>query len=91
MRKRITYISPLQLGIVSAVLYGIISLIAVPFFLMGALFGHGGFGAIFVIFIPVIYAVAGFIGGIITAFVYNLVAKWTGGVEYIAGEATQSV
>ena len=81
MKKRITHVSVLQLGIVFAVLYGLISCIAVPFIILGALVGHGGFGIIFAIFIPILYAIGGFIGGIITAFVYNLVAGWTGGVE----------
>jgi hypothetical protein len=83
MKKRITYVSPLQQGIVFAVLYGIISLILVPFFLIAALLGHGGLGAIFVIFLPIFYAIAGFIGGVIVAFIYNLVAKWTGGIEIV--------
>ena len=30
---------------------------------------------------PVIYAIMGFITGVIGAFVYNLVAKWIGGIE----------
>ncbi len=81
MKKRITHISPLQQGIVCGVLYGLISLIAVPFIILAALFGHGGLSIIFAIFIPVIYAIVGFIGGIIVALVYNLVATWTGGVE----------
>lgn len=81
MKKRISSISPLQQGIVCAVLYGVLSLIAVPFLLLAALFGHAGLGVIFVIFIPIIYAIAGFIAGVIIAFVYNLVATWTGGIE----------
>ncbi|HUA66817.1 MAG TPA: hypothetical protein VME24_13290 [Alphaproteobacteria bacterium] len=92
MKKRITYVSPLQLGIVLALLYGLISLILVPFLLLGAMFGpHGGFGAIFVIFIPIIYAAGGFIGGVLSAFLYNIVAKWSGGIEYIASEAPSGV
>lgn len=82
MKKRLIYISPLQQGIVLAVLYAILSLIAVPFLLIGSLLGHGGPSAILVIFIPIIYAIFGFIGGVIAAFVYNLVAKWTGGFEF---------
>ncbi|MFE4105868.1 hypothetical protein [Almyronema epifaneia] len=39
----------------------------------------GGIGAI--IFIPLFYAVIGFIGGIITAVVYNLAASAIGGIE----------
>ena len=92
MKKRLTYVSPLQLGIVEAVVMGVISLIMVPFLMIGALFGpHGGIGVIFLILVPVLYAVAGFIGGIISAVVYNIVAKWTGGIEYIAAEAAPSV
>ncbi len=90
MKKRLTYVSPLQLGIVLAVLYGIIALILVPFLLLGAIFGAKGglVGGVFAIFIPVIYAIVGFIGGVITAFVYNLVAKWTGGVEFTTADAS---
>lgn len=87
MKKRLTYISPIQLGIVQAVVSGIITLIMVPFLLLAALFGHVGLGFFFVIFIPIIYAIVGFIAGVISAVVYNVVAKWTGGVEYIASES----
>jgi hypothetical protein len=87
MKKRLTYVSPLQLGIVLGVLYGVISLIIVPFFILGAIFGKAGFGIIFAIFFPIIYAIAGFVGGVICAFVYNLVAKWTGGVEFTTADA----
>ena len=80
MKKRLNYISPLQAGIVQAVICAVISLIAVPFIIIVGLM-HGGIGAIFAIFLPIIYGIAGFIAGIISAFVYNLVAKWTGGLE----------
>ena len=43
---------------------------------MGALFGVGA-----VIFMPLFYGALGFITGIITAALYNLVAGWIGGVE----------
>ena len=88
MKKRLTHIDPLKLGIVLGVLYGVISLLIVPFFILGVLFGPKGtgFGVVLAIFLPIIYAVAGFIGGVISAFVYNLVAKWTGGVEFTTEE-----
>jgi hypothetical protein len=38
-------------------------------------------GAAFTVMIPVLYGVMGFIGGIIGALIYNLVAKWIGGIE----------
>jgi hypothetical protein len=77
MKKRLTHISPLQAGIVQAVVCGILSLIAVPFIIIVGLI-HGGIGALFAIFLPIVYAVAGFIAGAISALVYNLVATWTG-------------
>ena len=40
----------------------------------GLMFGFG-------IFIPVVYGVMGFIGGIIAAAIYNLIAQWIGGIE----------
>jgi hypothetical protein len=82
MKKRLTYISPLQAGIVHAVIAGLISLIALPFIIIIGLM-HAGIGAILAIFLPIFYAIAGFIGGVIVAFVYNLVAKWTGGIELV--------
>jgi hypothetical protein len=40
----------------------------------GIMFGMG-------LFMPVIYGVMGFIGGIIGAAIYNLIARWIGGIE----------
>jgi len=100
MKKRLTNVNPLKLGITLAMIYGIMSLIiAVPIFLIAMLAGaasaHSGtqalpaiFSGVFVIFLPVIYAVLGFIGGVIAAFIYNMVAKWTGGIEFITEEAS---
>ncbi len=86
MKRQLTYIAPLRAGIVLGLLYGMLSLIVVPFILVASLFtlkaqssGAAVFGIGFVIALPVIYAVLGFVGGIIAAALYNLVAKWTGG------------
>ena len=32
-------------------------------------------------FVPVIYGVGGFVGGIISAAIYNLISGWVGGVK----------
>jgi hypothetical protein len=89
-------ISPLQLGKVSAALYGGISIIVVPFVLIGGVFAsfsqHSqirssggllglGMGVVLAILIPLVYTAIGFVLGIIGAFVYNLVANWIGGIE----------
>ena len=89
MKKHLTRIAPLRAGIVLAVFYGIVSLIILPFLFLTALFGAHGFplGAVLVVFIPVLYAAVGFIGGIIGAAVYNWVASWTGGLEFEIADA----
>ena len=97
MTKRIQHIAPLQLGIVLAMLYGALSLIFVPFIILISLFGaqsqNGtGFfagGMVFIILIPFLYAAAGFIGGVIAAAIYNLLAKWSGGIEFTLVDAPQ--
>jgi hypothetical protein len=49
-----------------------------------AAFGGGmvmGLGLAAVIGLPIIYGVFGFIGGVISAFFFNLAAKYVGGLE----------
>ena len=38
-------------------------------------------GPLAIILFPIIFAILGFIGGIIGAWLYNLIAKWVGGVK----------
>ena len=45
-----------------------------PALFAGIMFGFG-------IFMPIIYGVMGFVGGIIMAALYNLFARWIGGIE----------
>src|ERR1039457_1804519 len=89
MKKQLTYITPLRAGIVLGVLYGFLSLLVVPFVLLAAALGSKTgvsttaiFGVGLAILLPVLYAAAGFIGGVIGAALYNLIAKWTGGFEF---------
>lgn len=45
--------------------------------------GAGGvvFGVLSIILFPIFYGILGFIGGIISAFLYNIIARAVGGVE----------
>ena len=89
--RRIKRIAPLQLGKMLAILYGIMGLIFVPFLLVFSILapqlpqqqraGMMVFGAGFAIAAPFLYAAMGFVFGAIGAFIYNVVAKWVGGIE----------
>ena len=75
-----------KLGVLSvaklqAVLMAIVGFIAGLSF---AVFGDilfPGLGLLTIVIMPIIYAIMGFIGGAIGAFLYNIVAGWVGGIE----------
>ncbi len=83
MKKQIINVSPFQTAKVFAVLYFLMSLPLIGF--MAIMFSFSptpspGLG--FLIFLPFIYLIFGFIFTAIGAWIYNLVAKWVGGIEY---------
>ena len=45
------------------------------------------FSGIFIVIFPVIYGVMGFIGGVIMGALYNLVARFVGGIEVTVQDA----
>ena len=86
----LTHIEPISLAKVYAVVYGLMGLlIGLPAGCFFALVGSqvsdagplAGVGFAAVIIYPIMFAIMGFIGGLIFAFIYNLVAGWVGGVE----------
>jgi hypothetical protein len=89
--RRVKRIAPLQLGKMLGLLYGIMGVIFCPIFLIASLFASHGpsaqrvglmaFGTGFALVLPFLYAAMGFLGGIISAFIYNLIARWIGGIE----------
>lgn len=83
----------LSCGKVSGLLYLIIGFIFGFFFsvfaILGTAFDNGsiaGFGIIFgvgaIIFFPIMYGVMGFVGGVLCAALYNLIARLTGGIRF---------
>lgn len=73
-------------------LYAILGLIAGAFMTLFSLAGAAlsdngngaaalGLGAAAIVVIPIMYGIAGFIGGLIMGFFYNVVASVVGGVE----------
>lgn len=74
----------LQLGKLLGVLYALMGLLFAPFILIAGAAGGtrgAGMGVGFALAAPIIYGVLGFIGGLIAALLYNLVAKFVGGIE----------
>ena len=95
MKKTLKSIEPIQLGKIAGALYGLTGLIFVPFLILFAIIGsfapkasNGPPAALIAvicfalaIFMPVVYAAMGFLIGMIGAWLYNLVAKWIGGIQ----------
>lgn len=85
--QRIRRINPVSAAKIAATLYLLLGLIFVPIFIFisrfspqgGGMFTGMGFGL--AILVPVLYAAFGFVGTLIAAAIYNLVAGWVGGIE----------
>jgi len=74
---------------VMGALYGALGLILLPFFALASFasfFGNGQAISSFTMFViavlcPVIYGIFGFLMGALTAWIYNLSARWVGGMR----------
>jgi hypothetical protein len=84
MNKRLTRIAPWQAGKFFAVLYFIIGLIfAIPLALFSqAVPGQAGIGIGFAIGIPFVYAIGALIFVPLGCWIFNLVAKFVGGLDF---------
>ena len=95
-KKRIVSISVLQSGLGVGGLYGFLALFFSVFLVIFGLIAMvvgagsneaaaalgGGVGMIvFAVIIPFLYGAMGFVAGVIMAAIYNLIAKFTGGIE----------
>lgn len=89
MTTRLRHVNPVQLGIFMAALYFLLGIIGVlvtaPFMAMMTTMmpgmPHPGFGFAGMLVVIVFYTALGFIAGVLSAFIYNIVAGMTGGVE----------
>lgn len=89
----IKHIDVMSAGKVSGIIAAAIGLLAgLLFLLFGSMMSgiagaeNGGMlaavgGAMGVVLLPILYAVIGFIGGVLQAFVYNLAARFVGGIR----------
>jgi hypothetical protein len=95
MTKKLKRIAPVKFGIILGIVYGLISLIFIPFFLLIAVASafapatennpHPAIGIgvaiVFAVLAPVMYGVMGLLGGMLMAWIYNVAAGWVGGIE----------
>jgi hypothetical protein len=89
---RIKRIAPLSVAEVLGILYVCMGLLFAPvLFMMASLASHASnvprplpffVSGIFAVFAPVFYGAMGFIGGLISAAIYNLIARMIGGIEF---------
>jgi hypothetical protein len=89
--QKIRSVGVLSCAKMSCVIYGCLGLLFIPIALIAGLAGLasgqkggmlGGIGLFAIaILAPVFYAALGFVSGAISALVYNLAAKWMGGIE----------
>jgi hypothetical protein len=91
MRQTIKSVGVLSCAKITAALYGAIGLLIFPFFIIAALVGtfagdktsalSGALGVVMALILPIVYACIGFVGGAISALLYNLIAGRVGGIE----------
>lgn len=76
---------------INAAVYGALGLLFMPILLLMSLVGAfagprnnpmaGALGVVFALVMPVLYAGVGFVAGLSGSLIYNLFAKWLGGIE----------
>lgn len=85
-KRRIRRIGALQAAKISFFLYLGIGLCLLPFVLLVLVLAPDseelGFGMGFALFMPILYAGIGALGSALMCGVYNLIAKFTGGLEF---------
>jgi hypothetical protein len=86
MKKQIVHVSVLQSAKVMAVLYLVMSLPFAALMAIPAMATGQGYSFGFLILMPVLYTVIGFVFTAVGAWVYNLVAGKVGGFEFTTAE-----
>ena len=83
MKTELKIIAVLQAGKVFAALYTIIAVVTLPVALIALVAGpKGAAGALPILSTVILYPVVGSISGVIFAALYNLAAKWVGGIRF---------
>ena len=92
MKHQITNISILQTSKIVAIIYALFGLIFVPFSCLFIFLGVISeepvniFVGVLYLFMPLLYAVGGFVFSVLAIWIYNLVAERIGGIEFELSE-----
>jgi hypothetical protein len=84
MKKQIVRISILQSSKITTILYFLLGFVYLLIGIPMIMFGSDQLRIVGIIYcaMPIIMATIGFIGFVIFAALYNLIAKWVGGMEF---------
>ena len=93
MRRQVVRLSVHQTSKVLAVLYFVMGVVLMPFLLLASRAAPDGrgMGLGFALVMPVVYALFGYVFVAITCAAYNLVARYTGGIEVDVAPAADAV
>jgi positive regulator of sigma E activity len=91
MKKQVVNVSIAQSSKVIAALYLVISIPIVLILAAVALASGQGASIFFLIFLPLLYAAGAFLGTAFSAWLYNLVARRVGGLEFTTSEIAERV
>jgi hypothetical protein len=81
MELRIVRVDPHQAGLVAAIVYAVLGLVAIPIIMVASLAsGQQTTGPGFLLALPILYGVAGYLGTAVACWLFNLVAGRVGGV-----------
>jgi hypothetical protein len=91
MKKRIARISVLQSSKIATALYALMGFIYTLIGIPMIIFGDGKLKTMGIIYtlMPIPMAILGFIFFVVFAAIYNVLAKWLGGVEFEVTDANQ--
>ena len=88
MKKRVKHIAVAQCGKMLAAIYFVISVPIIAILFVPVMMGssESPVGAGYLILFPLFYALFMYLGGVLSAWIYNIVAARLGGIEYTTNE-----
>jgi hypothetical protein len=86
MKKQIVQVSPFQSAKVMAFIYLVTSVPIALLMAIPAMLGSTSVSLTILILMPLLYMLFGFLGTLLAAWIYNVVAARVGGVEFMTSE-----